>query len=49
MEDLQVQKERLTHALFVVEIILAEMGLDMHEDVQDAYTALAVAVDEVVN
>jgi hypothetical protein len=49
MEDLQVQKERLTHALFVVQIILAEMGLDMHEDVQDAYTALTAALDEVVN
>jgi hypothetical protein len=49
MEDLQIQKQRLDRALCIVQIILDEMGLDEHEDVQTAFNALACAVDEVLN
>ena len=48
-DELQVQKQRLDRALFTVQILLDEMGLDEHEDVQAAFNALACALDEVLH
>jgi hypothetical protein len=48
-DELQVQKQRLDTAMFTVQIILTEMGLDEHDDVQNAFNALACAVDEVTS
>ena len=49
MQDLQVQKQRLDTLLFSVQILLDEMGLDEVDTVQNAFNALACAVDETVN
>jgi hypothetical protein len=49
MEDLQVQKQQLDALMFKVQILLDEMGLDEVDTVQDAFNALACAVDETVN
>ena len=49
MQELQARKERLNTALFKVQIILDELGLDEIEEVQDAYDALASLVNEVLN
>jgi hypothetical protein len=49
MEDLQAQKQQLDALLFRVQILLDEMGIDEIDSVQDAFNALACAVDEVVN
>jgi hypothetical protein len=49
MEDLQAQKQQLDALLCRVQILLDEMGLDEVDSVQDAFNALACAVDEVVN
>ena len=49
MQELQTQKERLDALMFKVQIVLDEMGLDEVDSVQDAFNALACAVDEVVN
>jgi methylmalonyl-CoA mutase cobalamin-binding subunit len=48
-DELQVQKQRLDAAMFAVQIILAEMGLDEHDDIQTAFNALAVEIDEVLH
>jgi hypothetical protein len=49
MQDLQLQKQQLDALLFRVQILLDEMGLDEVDTVQDAFNALACAVDETVN
>ena len=49
MQDLQLQKQRLDSLMFSVQILLDEMGLDEVDTVQDAFNALACAVDETVN
>ncbi len=49
MQELQLQKERLDNLMFKVQILLDEMGLDEVETVQDAFNALACAVDEVLS
>jgi hypothetical protein len=49
MQDLQVTKQRLDAAMFAVQILLDEMGLDEVDSVQNAFNALACAVDETVN
>jgi hypothetical protein len=49
MEDLQVQKQQLDTLMFKVQILLDEMGLDEVDTVQDAFNALACAVDEVLS
>jgi hypothetical protein len=48
-DELQLQKQRLDSLLFSVQILLDEMGLDEVDTVQNAFNALACAVDEVVN
>jgi hypothetical protein len=49
MEDLQVQKQQLDTLMFKVQILLDEMGLDEVDTVQNAFNALACAVDEVTS
>ena len=49
MQELQLQKERLDALMFKVQILLDEMGLDEVDAVQNAFNALACAVDETVN
>jgi len=49
MQELQTQKERLDALMFKVQIVLDEMGLDEVDTVQNAFNALACAVDEIVN
>jgi hypothetical protein len=49
MDELQAQKQRLDDLMFRVQILLDEMGLDEVDTVQDAFNALACAVDETVN
>jgi hypothetical protein len=49
MQELQAQKQRLDSLMFSVQILLDEMGLDEVDTVQDAFNALACAVDETVN
>jgi hypothetical protein len=49
MQELQAQKQRLDTLLFSVQILLDEMGLDEVDTVQNAFNALATAVDETVN
>jgi hypothetical protein len=49
MQELQAQKQRLDSLLFSVQILLDEMGLDEVDTVQNAFNALACAVDETVN
>ena len=49
MQELQAQKQRLDTLLFSVQILLDEMGLDEVDTVQNAFNALACAVDETVN
>lgn len=49
MQELQTQKERLDALMFKVQIVLDEMGLDEVDSVQDAFNALACAVDEVTS
>ena len=49
MQDLQLQKQQLDALLFRVQILLDEMGLDEVDTVQNAFNALACAVDETVN
>jgi len=49
MLELQLQKERLDNLMFKMQILLDEMGLDEHEDVQTAFNALACALDEVLH
>ena len=49
MQDLQAQKQRLDSLMFSVQILLDEMGLDEVDTVQNAFNALACAVDETVN
>ena len=48
-EELQIQKQRLDALMFSVQILLDEMGLDEHNAVQNAFNALAVEIDEVLN
>ena len=48
-DELQTQKQQLDALLFRVQILLDEMGLDEVDTVQDAFNALACAVDETVN
>ena len=48
-EDLQAQKQRLDSLMFSVQILLDEMGLDEVDTVQNAFNALACAVDEVTS
>jgi hypothetical protein len=48
-DELQTQKQRLDTLLFSVQILLDEMGLDEVDTVQNAFNALACAVDETVN
>jgi hypothetical protein len=48
MEDLQAQKQQLDALMCRVQILLDEMGLDEVDSVQDAFNALACAVDDVV-
>jgi len=49
MQDLQLQKQQLDALLFRVQILLDEMGLDEVDTVQNAFNALACAVDEVTS
>ena len=49
MQELQVQKQQLDALMFKVQILLDEMGLDEVDTVQNAFNALACAVDETVN
>jgi hypothetical protein len=49
MQELQLQKERLDSLMFKVQILLDEMGLDEVDTVQNAFNALACAVDEVTS
>jgi hypothetical protein len=49
MLELQLQKERLDSLMFKVQILLDEMGLDEVDTVQNAFNALACAVDEVTS
>jgi hypothetical protein len=49
MQDLQLQKQRLDSLMFSVQILLDEMGLDEVDTVQNAFNALACAVDEVTS
>jgi hypothetical protein len=49
MQELQLQKERLDNLMFKVQILLDEMGLDEVDTVQNAFNALACAVDEVIS
>jgi hypothetical protein len=49
MQELQLQKERLDNLMFKVQILLDEMGLDEVDTVQNAFNALACAVDEVTS
>ena len=48
-EELQIQKQRLDALMFKVQILLDEMGLDEADTVQNAFNALACAVDEILN
>ena len=48
-DELQQQKQQLDALMFKVQILLDEMGLDEVDSVQDAFNALACAVDETVN
>jgi hypothetical protein len=48
-EDLQAQKQRLDSLMFSVQILLDEMGLGEVDSVQNAFNALACAVDEVTS
>ena len=48
-DELQTQKQRLDTLMFKVQIVLDEMGLDEVDTVQDAFNALACAVDEVLS
>ena len=49
MQELQLQKERLDTLMFKVQILLDEMGLDEVDAVQNAFNALATAVDDVTS
>jgi hypothetical protein len=49
MQELQLQKQQLDALMFKVQILLDEMGLDEVDTVQNAFNALACAVDETVN
>lgn len=49
MQEMQARKERFDNAMFKVQILLDEMGLDEIDEVQDAYDALASLVNEVLN
>ena len=49
MEALQKYKQRLDSALYAVQILLDEAGLDEVDTVQDAFNALCCAVDEVTS
>jgi hypothetical protein len=49
MQELQLQKERLDALMFKVQILLDEMGLDEVDAVQNAFNALATAVDETTS
>lgn len=48
-DEVQAQKQRLDAAMFAVQIILDEMMLDEHEQIQNAFNALACEIDEYVN
>ena len=48
MEDLQVQKQQLDALMVRVQILLDEMGLDEVDTVQNAFNALACAIDEEI-
>ena len=48
-DELQLQKQQLDALLFKVQILLDEMGLDEVDTVQNAFNALACAVDEVTS
>ena len=48
-DELQIQKQRLDTLMFKVQILLDEMGLDEVDTVQNAFNALACAVDEILN
>ena len=48
-DELQAQKQRLDALMFRVQILLDEMGLDEVDTVQDAFNALACAVDETLS
>ena len=47
-DQVHAQKARLDAAMFAVQIILDEMGLDEHNAVQNAFNALAVELDEAL-
>jgi hypothetical protein len=49
MEDLEVQRERLSDAMYKLEIILAEMGLDTVDAVSSALHRLADTVEETLD
>ena len=49
MQELQQQKQQLDALMFRVQILLDEMGLDEVDTVQNAFNALACALDDVVN
>jgi hypothetical protein len=49
MQELQQQKQQLDALMFRVQILLDEMGLDEVDTVQNAFNALACAVDDIVN
>jgi hypothetical protein len=48
-DELQTQKQRLDTLMFSVQILLDEMGLDEVDTVQNAFNALACAVDETLS
>ena len=48
-DELQQQKQQLDALMFKVQILLDEMGLDEVDTVQNAFNALACAVDEVTS
>ena len=48
-DELQIQKQHLDALMFKVQILLDEMGLDEVDTVQNAFNALACAVDEILN
>jgi glycine cleavage system regulatory protein len=49
MQDLQTQKQQLDTKMFSIQILLDEMGLSEVDSVQDAFNALACAIDEVTS
>lgn len=49
MQDLQTQKQQLDTKMFSIQILLDEMGLSENDSVQDAFNALACAIDEITS